>query len=117
MINLGERGSLVRGASSSVDSRATAFSASLDALAPRNSDRFKESIINVAIAPLFARLKGFNDRMLCLMKVLRGVLVLRAIAAANVPADFAETKMNPGVARLQTVFAPACARRDIAYLR
>ena len=82
-----------------------------------SSDRFKECIVNVAVAPFFARLKGFDDRMLCLMKVLSGVLVLRAIAAAHVPADFTETKMNPSIASLQTVFAPACARRDIARLR
>ena len=35
------------------------------------------------------------------MEVLRRVLVLRLIAAADVPAGEAESEMNPGVAHLQ----------------
>jgi len=51
------------------------------------------------------------------MKVPGRVLVLRAVAAADVSAHLAEAQVNPGVASLQTVFAAARARRDIAYLR
>jgi hypothetical protein len=50
------------------------------------SKRFKEGVINVTVAPFFARLKGLDDRMLRLLKVLRGVFVLRRVAAADVPA-------------------------------
>jgi hypothetical protein len=50
------------------------------------------------------------------MKMLCGVLVLRAIAAADMAAHLAETQVHPRIARLQTVFTPLCARRDLAYL-
>jgi hypothetical protein len=50
------------------------------------SERFHKEIVNVAIAPLFARLEGFNDGVPRPVKVLRGVFVLRLIAAADVAA-------------------------------
>jgi hypothetical protein len=43
--------------------------------------------------------------MIGLMKVLRGVLVLRCIAAADVAAGEAQPKMDPHVAQLETLLA------------
>jgi hypothetical protein len=48
------------------------------------------------------------------MKMLGGVFVLRVVAAAHVPADFAESQVYPGVANLEAVFAPVCAGGDFA---
>ena len=45
-----------------------------------------------------------------------GVLVLRAVAAADVPARFAEAQVYPSIAYLQTFLAAVRARRDFAYL-
>ena len=43
--------------------------------------------------------------MFGLMIVLGSVLVLRLIAAANMPADHAEAKMDPGIAGFQAFLA------------
>jgi hypothetical protein len=40
-----------------------------------------------------------------LMEMFRGVLVFGIIAATNVTARFAQSQMNPAVARFQTFFA------------
>ena len=47
------------------------------------------------------------------VKVFGGVLVLRGIAAANVPADEAETQMNPAIACLETILAAVRAWSDL----
>ena len=54
--------------------------------------------------------------MLCLVKVLRGMFVFRAIAAADMPAGLAQTQVHPRVANLQTILAPTRARLDLSYL-
>jgi hypothetical protein len=43
--------------------------------------------------------------MLAFVKVFRGVLVFRAVAAAHVAAFQAQSQMHPGVAHFQTLFA------------
>ena len=43
--------------------------------------------------------------MSAVMKVLRGMLVLRRIAAANVAAGAAEPQMDPGVSHFEALFA------------
>jgi hypothetical protein len=50
--------------------------------------------------------------MLRRMKVLRGVLVLGGIAAANMSATQAQPKMNPLVAHLQAFFTTLRMRFD-----
>ena len=44
------------------------------------------------------------------MEVLRGVLSLRAVAAANVPARETDAQMNPGLAQFQTFLAALAIR-------
>jgi hypothetical protein len=51
-----------------------------------------------------------------LMKMLRGMLILRAIAAADVPARFAKTQMHPLITNLQAILAALRARRDFTHL-
>src|SRR5215469_394916 len=54
--------------------------------------------------------------MLSRMKMLGGVLVLRRIAAADVPADAAQSQMHPAIAHLQALLATASVRLYIANL-
>jgi hypothetical protein len=77
---------------------------------------FHELFIDVAPAPLLIRLERLDDRMTARAEVLRRVLISRAIATADVPARHTESQVHPSVARLQTVFAAARARRHVAYL-
>ena len=79
-------------------------------------ERLEEDSINVAVAPLFARLERFNDRVFCRMKVLRRVLVLRRVAATDVTARFAQAQMHPRIAHLQTFFTTLGARHNISNL-
>jgi hypothetical protein len=47
----------------------------------------EKSLVNVAPAPLFARLEGFDDWVIGQMKMLGGVLIFGRVAAADVAAD------------------------------
>jgi hypothetical protein len=76
-----------------------------------NRERFVKHIVNVAITPIFAFFKRFDDRVVGRVKMFRRVFIGRRIAAADVTANFAESQMKPTVARFQTIFAAVCARR------
>src|SRR5262245_9540072 len=73
-------------------------------------------LVNVAVAPVLARLEGLDDRMPGCVEVLRGVLILARVPAADVSATAAKPQMYPRIACLQTLLAALRARRDIAYL-
>jgi hypothetical protein len=47
------------------------------------------------------------------MKVLRGVLVLRCIAAADVAASEAQPKMHPGVAQFEALLTAAVSGANV----
>jgi hypothetical protein len=61
--------------------------------------------VHVAPLPAFSRLDRTHDRMFRPVKMFGGVLVLRRIATADVPAFQAHPQMNPGVAHFQALFA------------
>jgi hypothetical protein len=61
-------------------------------------------LIYIAPHPGFPGFDGADERVLGLMEVLGGVLVLGRIAAANVAADQAKTKMYPGISHLHALF-------------
>jgi hypothetical protein len=63
------------------------------------------NLVDETPTPIFARLDGPHNRVLDRVKVLRGVLVLRGIAATNISADHAEPQMNPRVAHFYAFFA------------
>src|SRR5262249_35074217 len=73
-------------------------------------------LVNVAVAPVLARLEGLDDRMPGCVEVLRGVLILARVTAADVSATAAKPQMYPRIARLQTLLAALRTRRDLAYL-
>jgi hypothetical protein len=80
------------------------------------SECFKEGVVDVAVAPLFARLEGFDDCVLRLMKMLRGMFILRRVAAADVAADFTQAQVHPCVAHAQAVFAAFGAWANVSDL-
>ena len=69
--------------------------------------------VHVAPQPTLSRLQGCDDGVTCGVEMLRGVPVLRVIAASHMPARETETEMHPGISGLQTVFTAVRARRDI----
>lgn len=64
-----------------------------------------KKIIGVAIHPVLTRLEGFDDRVARSMEMFRGVLVFGLIAASDMAADHAETKMHPGIPHFQAFLA------------
>src|SRR3989449_11582074 len=64
-------------------------------------------LVHVAPAPVLARLERAHDRMLHRPEVLRRVLVLRRVAAPDVPAREAEPQVHPRVADAQALLASA----------
>src|SRR5258706_13728147 len=58
-------------------------------------------LVGVAPHPPLARLDGADDRMFRPVVVLRGVLVLRRVAAADVAALEGEAEVDPVVAHIQ----------------
>jgi hypothetical protein len=72
---------------------------------------FVKHIVNVAIAPIFARLKGFDNRVIARVKMFCRVFIRGIVAAADVPARFAKPEMNPAASGFQTIFAAVGARR------
>lgn len=75
---------------------------------------FHHHPILITPSPVLARLGGDDHRMTRTVKVLGGVLVLRAIAAVHPTAGLAGTQVNPGVALLHTFLADIFVRS--AYL-
>src|SRR5581483_294586 len=61
------------------------------------------------------RIIAFNDRVSCLVKMLRGMAMGRAITAAHMPADAAEPQMYPARTDLQTFLTAERAGRHLAY--
>src|SRR4051795_886313 len=70
-----------------------------------SSPRLHHHLVDVAPEPVLARLDGLDDGVAGGMEVLRRVLVLRGIAAADLAAGETQPQMDPGVAHLQALFA------------
>ena len=71
---------------------------------PRSS-KLQHELVDVAPAPILPGLERSHDRMFGRMIMLGGVLVLRIVAAADVPAGPAQAKMHPGVAAREAFLA------------
>jgi hypothetical protein len=72
---------------------------------PRFSTLVQKHFVNIAPAPIFAGLEGFDDGVLGLVKMFGGVFVLRGIATTDMAADEAFPKMDPGVAHFEAFLA------------
>src|SRR6185436_12177075 len=71
-------------------------------------------LVDEAPPPPFARLERANDRVLGGLEVLGGVLVLRIVAAPDVPALHAEPQVHPRVAHRQALLAALAVRVHLA---
>ena len=80
------------------------------------TSQLDHDLIDVAPAPVFAGLERLYDRVVGGVEVPGGMLVLRGIAAANMPAFEAETQVYPRIADFQTILTPIGARCDLSYL-
>jgi hypothetical protein len=76
----------------------------------------EHNLVDVAPAPVFARLEGLNDRVIRCVKMLRRMLVFGRIAAADVPANEAYAQMHPGIAGLQAILTSVRAGGNVSNL-
>ena len=67
-------------------------------------------LILITIRPRLSRLERLDNRMLRVVEVFGRVLVFRRVAAAHVPADHADTQVNPLVAQRHALGADVFAR-------
>ena len=63
----------------------------------------EQHLVHVAPVPLFTRLVRLDNAMPIRVKMLRSMRVLRVIAATNLPANHAQTQVNPLVTHLDTL--------------
>lgn len=76
--------------------------------------RLVKLVVHVTISPIFAWFERFDDRVFCCVIVIGRVFIWRRVAAADVAALFAEAKVHPMRADLQTIFTAVCAGRNVA---
>jgi hypothetical protein len=76
------------------------------------SQLVKHHFIDIAPAPFFARLEGFDDRVFGRMKMFGGVFVWRRVAATDVAAGHANPQVQPGATDAQAIFTSLGAGRD-----
>src|SRR6266851_8184027 len=87
-----------------------------DAAAHRPAGGLELDLVGVAPTPVFARLESPDDRMSGLVEMRGGVLVRRAVAAADMTTLHAEPKVHPRAAHAQAVLAAVGAGRDLVDL-
>ena len=79
----------------------------------RAAAKVQTNFIDIAPSPPFRRIVAFDDGMARLAKMLGGVTVWRAVAAADVTACPAEAQMHPRRTKFQTFLASERARRYV----
>src|SRR5207302_3126795 len=77
------------------------------------SVELEHELVGGAPEPVLTGLEGPDHRVVGGAVVLRGVLVLRAVTAADVPAGHAEAEVDPDVADLQALLAAVAAGGDV----
>src|SRR4029077_1757520 len=73
--------------------------------------KVQTNLVDIAPSLPFRRIVAFDDRMAGFAKMLVGVTVCRAVAAADVAARPAEAQMHPRRTKFQTFLASERARR------
>ena len=76
----------------------------------RAAAKVQTNFIDIAPSPPFRRIVAFDDGMAGLAKMLGGVTVWRAVAAADMAARPAEAQMHPRRTKFQTFLASERAR-------
>src|SRR5436305_15290005 len=73
-------------------------------------------LVDVAPAPVLARLERAHEGVVGGVEVAGGVVVLRRVAVADVAAGEAEAQVHPGVPHLQASLTGARLRRGVLEL-
>jgi hypothetical protein len=73
----------------------------------------QEHFIDITPRPIFAGLKGLNNRMSGRVKMFRGVTIRRRITATHMAAGQAKSEVDPGRTDLQTFLAAIRAGNDV----
>src|ERR1700730_11468896 len=79
----------------------------------RAAAKVQTNFTDIAPSPPFRRIVAFDDGMAGLAKMLGGVTVWRAVAAADMAARQAEAQMHPRRTKFQTFLASERARRYV----
>src|SRR5215469_15766215 len=80
------------------------------------SIRLHHYLVDIAPYPVLSRLERLNDGMAGGVEMLGSVLVLGRVAATHMPTGETESKMDPGITDLQTVFTSLGTGGDVMYL-
>lgn len=75
--------------------------------------KIEHYFVDIAPAPPFRWIKGFDDRVFCRVKMFCSVSIWRLIATTDMATAAADPQMQPGVAQFQTFFAPQGARNNV----
>src|SRR5690242_6518480 len=83
---------------------------------PDRVSKVQPELVSVTPSPVLIWLEGLHDRVVGRVEMLGGMLILRLIAAADMPAFKADSQVYPGVADFQAILTPISARCDLTYL-
>jgi hypothetical protein len=83
---------------------------------PERLGKIEPELVGVTPSPVLIRLEGLNDRVIGGVEMSGGMLILRIVTAADMTTDEADTQVDPGITRFQTIFAAIGARCDLTYL-
>ena len=75
-----------------------------------------EDLVDVAPAPVLARLRAHDEGVVRCSEVLAGVLVLRRVATSHTAAGEAHPQVEPRITHCETFLAARGARNDVLYL-
>jgi hypothetical protein len=77
---------------------------------PERVSKVQPELVSVTPSPVLIWLEGLNDRVVGRVEMLGGMLILRIVAAADMPAFKADAQVYPGVTDFQAILAPISAR-------
>lgn len=75
-----------------------------------------EDLVDVAPAPVLARLRAHDEGVVRRSEVLAGVLVLRRVTTSHTTAGEAHPQVEPRITNCETFLAARGARNDVLYL-
>ena len=80
------------------------------------SSKLKHHLVDVTPAPVLSRLKGLDNRVIGRVEMFGGVLILRRVTAANMPAFETEAQVYPRIPDSQTILTAIRAGCNWSYL-
>ena len=80
------------------------------------SSKLEHYLVDVTPTPVFIRLEGLDNRVVGRVEMPGGVLILRRIAAADMPAFETEAQVYPRIPDSQTILTAIRAGCNLSYL-